>query len=52
MSKRHPDVMHKSRLTPPDERRHLLAQVKDVEIPFGYARKTSGLFQSYILFLI
>ena len=37
-SKRHPDVMHASRLTPFCVR-HFLAPVSDAEIPVGYARK-------------
>ena len=46
--KRHTDVMHVSRLTPPRERRHFLAQVGFTEIPVGYARKTSLKYPRYI----
>ena len=39
-SKRHPDIMHESRLTPlGGVRGHVLAPVSHAEIPVGYARK-------------
>ena len=42
MSKRHPDVMHESCLTPPHLTIHFLALVGFTEIPVGYARNDSS----------